>query len=80
MSMVQSGNGYVVETEICRLGYFRGTAVEDDGVLVYTDVLKDMKGTIRYDAGYAVFELTECSSGLAEAGTTWVFQELREGS
>ena len=78
--MVQSGNGYVVETEICRLGYFRGTAVEDDGTLVYTVVLKDMKGTIRHDAYHAVFEVTESSSDMAESGTTWVFQELREGS
>lgn len=78
-SIAQSDNGYVVETEICRLGYFRGTAVEDDGVLVYTDDLKDMKGTIRYDADHAVFEVTESSSDMAEAGTTWVFPEKQEG-
>ena len=79
LSIAQSDNGYVIEMEIYRLGYFRGTAVEDDGMLVYTDDLVDMKGTIRYDSDHAVFEVTESSSDLAEAGTTWVFPEKQEG-
>ena len=79
LSIAQSDNGYVVEMEIYRLGYFRGTAVEDDGMLVYTDDLVDMKGTIRYDSDHAVFEVTESSSDLAEAGTTWAFPEKQEG-
>ena len=73
LSIAQSDNSYVIEMEIYRLGYFRGTAVEDDGMLVYTDELVDMKGTIRYDADHAVFEVTESKSDLAEVGTTWVF-------
>ena len=56
-----------------------GTAVEADGMLVYTDDLTDMKGTIRYDSDHAVFEVTESSSDLAEAGTTWAFPEKQEG-
>lgn len=44
----------------------------------YTDDLVDMKGTIRYDAHRAVFDGTESTSGLAEAGTTWVFPEVKE--
>ena len=79
LSIAQSDNGYVIEMEIYRLGYFRGTAVEDDGMLVYTDDLVDMKGTVRYDSDHAVFEVTESTSGLAEAGTTWVFPEPQEG-
>ena len=79
MSIAQSDNGYVVEMEIYRLGYFSGTAVEADGMLVYTDDLTDMKGTIRYDSDHAVFEVTESSSDLAEAGTTWAFPEKQEG-
>lgn len=79
LSIAQSDNGYVVEMEIYRLGYFSGTAVEADGMLVYTDDLTDMKGTIRYDSDRAVFEVTESSSDLAEAGTTWVFPEKQEG-
>ena len=79
LSIAQSDNGYVIEMEIYRLGYFQGTAVEDDGMLVYTDDLTDMKGTIRYDSDRAVFEVTESSSDLAEAGTTWVFPEKQEG-
>ena len=79
LSIAQSDTGYVIEMEIYRLGYFRGTAVEEDGLLVYTDDLVDMKGTIRYDADHAVFEVTESTSGLAEAGTTWAFPEKQEG-
>ena len=79
LSIAQSDNGYVVEMEIYRLGYFSGTAVEADGMLVYTDDLTDMKGTIRYDSDHAVFEVTESSSDLAEAGTTWAFPEKQEG-
>ena len=79
LSIAQSDNGYVVEMEIYRLGYFSGTAVEADGMLVYTDDLTDMKGTIRYDSDHAVFEVTESSSDLAGAGTTWAFPEKQEG-
>ena len=78
LSIAQSDNGYVVEMEIYRLGYFSGTAVEADGMLVYTDDLTDMKGTIRYDSDHAVFEVTESTSGLAQVGTTWVFPEVKE--
>ena len=79
LSIAQSDNGYVVEMEIYRLGYFSGTAVEADGMLVYTDDLTDMKCTIRYDSDHAVFEVTESASDLAEAGTTWAFPEKQEG-
>ena len=79
LSIAQSDNGYVVEMEIYRLGYFSGTAIEADGMLVYTDDLTDMKGTIRCDSDHAVFEVTESSSDLAEAGTTWAFPEKQEG-
>ena len=78
LSIAQSDNGYVVEMEIYRLGYFSGTAVEADGMLVYTDDLTDMKGTIRYDSDQAVFEVTQSTSGLAQVGTTWVFPEVKE--
>ena len=78
LSIAQSDRGYVVEMEIYRLGYFSGTAVEADGMLVYTDDLTDMKGTIRYDSDYAVFEVTQSTSGLAQVGTTWVFPEVKE--
>ena len=47
-------NGCVIEMEIYRLGYFQGTTVEADGMLVYTDDLVDMKGTIRYDSDQTV--------------------------
>ena len=79
LSITQSDTGYVIEMEIYRLGYFRGTAVEADGMLVYTDDLVDMKGTIQYDATHAVFEVTESTSDLVEAGTTWMFPEMQEG-
>ena len=79
LSVAQSDTGYVIEMEIYRLGYFRGTAVDEDGMLVYTDDLVDMKGTIRYDADRAAFEVTESSSDLVEAGTTWVFSEMQKG-
>ena len=79
LSMTQNDNGYVVEMEIYRLGYFRGTAAETQGMLVYTDDLMDMKGTIQYDSDHAVFEVTESTSDLAEVGTTWVFPEMQEG-
>lgn len=79
LSIAQSDNGYVVEMEIYRLGYFSGTAVEANGMLIYTDDWVDMKGTIRYDSDYAVFEVTESTSDLAEAGTTWAFPEKQEG-
>ncbi|MCF2557675.1 hypothetical protein JQM64_09130 [Fournierella massiliensis] len=78
LSIAQSDNGYVVEMEIYRLGYFSGTAVEADGMLVYTDDLTDMKGTIRYDSDHAVFEVTQSTSGLAQVGTTWMFPEVKE--
>ena len=78
LSIAQSDRGYVVEMEIYRLGYFSGTAVEADGMLVYTDDLTDMMGTIRYDSDYAVFEVTQSTSGLAQVGTTWVFSEVKE--
>ena len=78
LSIAQSDRGYVVEMEIYRLGYFSGTAVEADGMLVYTDDLTDMKGTIRYDSDQAVFEVTQSTSGLAQVGTTWVFSEVKE--
>ncbi|MCI5902509.1 MAG: hypothetical protein MRZ74_08275 [Blautia sp.] len=77
LSIAQSDNGYVIEMEIYRLGYFRGTAVDENDMLVYTDDLVDMKGTIRYDSDHAVFEVTESSSGLAETGTTWRFPEVQ---
>ena len=79
LSIAQSDNGYVIEMEIYRLGYFRGTAVETDGTLAYTDDFVDMKGTIQYDSDHAVFEVTESTSDLVEAGTIWVFPELQEG-
>ena len=79
VSIAQSDSGYVAEMEIDRLGYFSGTAEEADGMLVYTDDLVDMKGTIRYDSDRAVFEVTESSSDLVKVGTTWVFPELQEG-
>ena len=47
-------------------------------MLVYTDDLTDMKGTIRYDSDQAVFEVTESTSDLAEVGTTWVYPEVQE--
>ena len=78
LSIAQSDRGYVVEMEIYRLGYFSGTAVESDGMLVYTDDLTDMMGTIRYDSDHAVFEVTQSTSGLAQVGTTWVFPEVKE--
>ena len=78
LSVAQSDNGYVVEMEIYRLGYFSRTAVEADGMLVYTDDLTDMKGAIRYDSDQAVFEVTESTSGLAQVGITWVFPEVKE--
>ena len=79
MSIAQSDNGYVIEMEIHRLGYFQGTAVETRGMLVYTDDFLDMKGIIQYDSDHAVFEVTESTSDLAEAGTTWVFPEMQVG-
>ena len=78
LSMTQSDSGYVIEMEIYRLGNFRGTAVETQGMLVYTDDFLDMKGVIQYDNDRAVFEVTESSSDLAKAGTTWVFPEVKE--
>ena len=78
LSIARCDNGYVLEMEIYRLGYFSGTAVEADGMLVYTDDLTDMKGTIRYDSDHAVFEVTQSTSGLAQVGTTWVFPEVKE--
>lgn len=79
MSIAQSDNGYVVEMQIYCLGYFSGTAVEANGMLIYTDDWVEMKGTIRYDSDQAVFEVTESTSDLAEAGTTWAFPEKQEG-
>ena len=79
LSIARSGSGYVIEMEIYRLGYFRGTAVETRGMLVYTDDFADMKGTIQCDLDHAVFEVTESSSDLVEVGTTWVFPEMQEG-
>ena len=79
LSITQSDNGYVIEMNIYRLGYFYGTAVETQGMLVYTDDFVDMKGTIQYDLDHAVFEVTESSSDLVKVGTTWVFPELQEG-
>lgn len=79
LSITQYGNDYVIEMEIHRLGYFRGTAVEAQGMLVYTDDFVDMKGTIQYDFDHAVFEVTESSSDLVEVGETWVFPEMQEG-
>ena len=70
--------GNILKVSIYRLGYFSGTAVETDGMLVYTDDLTDMKGTIRYDSDHAVFEVTQSTSGLAQVGTTWVFPEVKE--
>ena len=78
LSLAQSDNGYVIEMEIYRLGYFQGTAAEANGMLVYTDDLVDMKGTIRFDSDHAVFEVTESTAGLAEVGTIWVFPEVKE--
>ena len=79
LSITQSDNDYVIEMEIYRLGYFRGTAVKTQGMLVYTDDFADMKGTIQYALDHAVFEVTESSSDLVEVGTTWVFPEMQEG-
>ena len=79
LSITQSDNGYVIEMNIYRLGYFCGTAVETQGMLVYTDDFVDMKGTIQYDLDHAVFEVTESSSDLVESGATWVFPEMQEG-
>ena len=78
LSIARCDNGYVVEMEIYRLACFSGTAVEADGMLVYTDDLTDMKGTIRYDSDHAVFEVTQSTSGLAQVGTTWMFPEVKE--
>ena len=71
--------GYVIEMEIYRLGSFRGTAVETQGMLVYIDDFVDLQGTIQYDLDHAVFVVTESSSDLVEVGTTWVFPEMLEG-
>ena len=79
LSIAQSDNSYVVEMNIYILGYFQGTAAETQGMLVYTDDLVDMKGTIQFDLDHAVFEVTESSSDLVEVGTTWVFPEMQEG-
>ena len=79
LSMTQNDNGYVIEMEIYRLGSFRGTAVETQGMLVYTDDFIDLQGTIQYDLDHAVFVVTESSSDLVEVGTTWVFPEMLEG-
>ena len=79
LSMTQNDNGYVIEMEIYRLGSFRGTAVETQGMLVYTDDFVDLQGTIQYDLDHAVFVVTESSSDLVEVGTTWVFPEMLEG-
>ncbi|MGM9603206.1 MAG: hypothetical protein ACI3W5_16670 [Faecousia sp.] len=79
LSLAQSDTGYMIEMEIYRLGYFRGTAVETGGILVYTDDTAAMKGTIAFDSEHAVFEVTESSSDLVEVGTTWVFPEMQEG-
>ena len=79
LSVTKRDSGYAVQIEVFRLGYFSGTAVEDKGVLVYSDDLLDMKGIVRFDAGGAVFEVTQSASPLAAAGTKWVFPERREG-
>ena len=79
LSITQDGSGYVIEMEIYRLGHFRGTAVENRGMLVYTDDLVDMKGIIQCDSGQAVFEVTESSSDLVKVGETWMFPEIQEG-
>ena len=73
LSVMKRDSGYVIEMEIYRLGYFSGTAVEDKGVLVYSDDLLDMKGIVRFDAGGAVFEMTESASPLAEVGKNGCF-------
>ena len=79
LSITRSDNDYVIEMDIYRLGHFRGTAVENRGMLVYTDDLVDMKGTIQCDSGQAVFEVTESSSNLVKVGETWMFPEIQEG-
>ena len=79
LSIMQGSNDYLIEMEIYRLRYFRGTAAETQDMLVYTDDFVDMKGTIQYDLDHAVFEVTESSSDLVKVGTTWVFPEVQEG-
>ena len=76
--ITQDDNDYVIEMEIYRLGYFRGTAVKTQGMLFYTDDRLDMKGTIQYDSDHAVFEVTESSSDLVQVGETWIFPEMQE--
>ena len=76
--ITQNDNDYVIEMEIFRLGYFRGTAVKTQGMLFYTDERLDMQGTIQYDSERAVFEVTESSSDLVQVGETWIFPEMQE--
>ena len=76
--ITQDDNDYVIEMEIFRLGYFRGTAVKTQGMLFYTDERLDMKGTIQCDSDHAVFEVTESSSDLVQVGETWIFPEMQE--
>ena len=78
LSIEQNDNDYVIEMEIYRLGYFCGTAVKRQEMLYYTDDRLDLQGIIQYDADHAVFEVTESSSDLMEAGETWVFPEMQE--
>ena len=75
--ITQDDNDYVIEMEIFRLGYFRGTAVKTQGMLFYTDERLDMKGTIQCDSDHAVFEVTESSSDLVQVGETWIFPEMQ---
>ena len=77
--ITQDDNDYVIEMEIYRLGYFRGTAVKTQGMLFYTDDRLDMQGTIQYNSDHAVFEVTKSSSDLVQVGETWVFPEIQEG-
>ena len=78
LSIEQNDNDYVIEMEIYRLGYFCGTAVKRQEMLYYTDDRLDLQGIIQYDVDHAVFEVTESSSDLMEAGETWVFPETQE--
>ena len=48
LSITQSDNGYVIEMEIYRMGYFQGTAVETQGRLVYTGDFVGVKGRSEY--------------------------------
>lgn len=75
LSVTKTENGYAIEMNIYRQGYFCGTAVEAQGVFLYTDDTLDMQGILKQDADHAVFEVTESSAEQAPVGSVWVFQK-----